>query len=150
MNNSQHKNQPQEQFPDVLDELSKLRQAIDSQAYPGQAWPVQHIKSRPFARPAIAAAAAIIVAAGLGLWFYSNKDLPEQQDIPEKIVQTPSNNQTTWTAPTNIGLSVAGSVKLEVPSISIPSAGDFGGLGISVPSISFPSLTEKRSNHNGI
>ena len=150
MNNSQHEKQLQEEFPDVLDELSRLRQAIDSQAYPGRAWPVQHLRSRRRAWPAIAAAAAILMAVGLGLWFYSNKGLPEQQDITEQIVQKPLENQADWTVPTNIELSVAGSVKLEVPSISIPSAGSFGDFRLSVPSFSFPLLTEKRSNHNGV
>ncbi len=150
MNNSQQERQPQEEFPDVLDELSKLRQAINSQAYPGRAWPVQHLRSPRLTWTAIAAAAAILMAVGLGLWFYSNKGLPEPRRIREEIVQVSAKNEVEWSVPTNIELSVAGSIKLEIPSITIPSAGSFGDFRLCVPSFSFPSLTEKRSNHNGV
>ena len=145
MNNRQSKEQLPEEFTDVLDELAGIRQTIDTHTYPGQAWPVKRPILRRFSWPAIAAAAVLFLAVGLACWFYSRGDLPAPETTSPPIMQTAS---ADWFIPSNIDLSLAGSLDVAIPSVSISSADDFGGLELTVPTLAFPSLTQNRSNNH--
>ncbi len=149
MKNDPEERQLQEEFPEILGEFAKLHQAINRRTYPGQAWPVQRSIFRRMSWPVkTAAAAVLILAVGLAWWLCRSSQQWAPKEGSQVTVQMPSDEQSILLIPTNIDLSLASTLKLEIPAISLPSADDFGEFEFSLPTITFPSLTEDRRNNH--
>ena len=151
MNDYNEDNLLRQRYGETLAELDRLAEAIDRKEYPGLAWPA---RSRPVRRiiwPALAAcAAAVLIAAGL-TWLLPDPAGPVAPAGLEKTAasapaEKEKDKKIVWSVPAGFNVSLAGSISLELPSISM-SPGDGGGIEWAVPTIEFPSHEERSINN---
>jgi hypothetical protein len=147
----------QEGFRDVLDGLSRLAGRMRQERYPGLAWPARRQRRIRLLHWPVLAAAAAAAAVFLAVVLRLPHAIPKVDQVgPSPVASAPAGTQEkeiTWSIPTEIDVSVAGQVSLEIPTLSIPSLGDASledanGFGWAIPAISFPSLEERSSNHD--
>lgn len=137
-----------EQFGDILDDLSGLAEVIDNRNYPGHAWPVRRRRNvrrilSVITASAAAVAALFVIAILLKLQSVDQGKLHppiSQVEIAAACKPIPLSIPTEITVQTNVAF--------DIPSIAILSCGEVDGITWDVPAISFPSSSEWSNNND--
>ena len=143
--------QLEEQFGDLLADLRALGDSIHRQPYRGMRWPPagRPIRRRlwPIRAAVAAAAAAIVLTVLLPLAFQWLRDGHHPPTPPERLASCPAERKPFWDVPTDVGQSLLAGASLEIPSLTVRSAGASGRLKWKVPRISFPRPEERKRKH---
>ena len=126
------------EFPDVLGPLGQLRDAIDAQEYPGEAWsPPTGSKRRVWVAlgGVCAAAAAVMLAIGVSVWMSGRDSANGGTTSP--AISAPASSQSLWAIPTDIAPAAVAKVTLSIPSISLTPMTQADGFEWSLPTVSF-------------
>ena len=147
-----------DEFRSIAAGLERLSHAIDDRSFPGRAWPAAQ-KERPslrrrhvfWALAVGAAAAAILVLVILSGWF--SRGPAKQVPAPLRQLQLASapaatQPEATWSWSGAVELPPSNQIEMGIPALSIPSAGDGGGIGLEIPSLSLPSPEDWRTDHD--
>ena len=140
----------------LLSELKRLAKVLDSQRYPGSAWPVRRrrrILRIVWPAAASAAAAAILLAIVLSAFFDSDGTTNRQEIVQQPIANGPSDlpgdeEELVWAVPTDIDPAAASDLAFELPEISLPTGNGDETLDWGVPTFSLPSPEEITENHD--